>query len=243
MNDAVPTTIAVPQPGDQRLISFIGKAAALKSSAGGYVIDSPEMYELGTEELRDIKRTFDDVEKTRRSLVDPMNLAVKNTNALFKPITDALDLAKRDLTGKMLAFEDAQRAKQRAAEEAARIEREKAERAAAEKLAAAVAAEDSAAAEAAILEGQMASIGSAVAETGQVDRGGHARRDSYEVVVGDDVPALLRWMADQMEQHQRFGNTVTFKVKELNAFATDTQGRVPIPGAIVRKKSTLAVRK
>lgn len=236
------TLPALLQPGDQKLVGFIQQAGALKANAGAYVIDSPEMYDLGAEELKSIKRLHDEVEKTRRSIVDPLNTAVKNTNALFKPITEALESAKDALTRSMLAFENELRARQAAAEEAARIEREKAMREAEAKLEQARKAEDSSAAEAAMLEAQMASMRGAVVETSSVDRGGHARRDSYEVIV-EDVPKFLRWLADQMEKHGRFDNTVDFKVRQLNSFATDTQGKVPIPGALVKAKSTLAVRK
>lgn len=243
MTQTTPGALVPITPKDQRLVGFIQQAATLKSNAAQYVIDSPEMYELGTETLRDIKRTFDEVEAVRDSIVRPMNTAVKNTNALFKPITEALDLAKSSLTRSMLAFENALRDKQRAEEERVRLEREAAMREAEAKLQQAQQEGDSTKAEAALMEGQMASIAGAAPVLDEVDRAGHARRDSYEVIP-ENLPVFLRWLADQMEKHpDRFDNTVSFKVKQLNTFATDTQGKVPIPGAVVKPKSTLAVRK
>lgn len=243
MENNSPSSIAVPQKDDQRLVGFIQKAAALKTSAGQYVIDSDAMYELGTEELREIKRTFDAVEATRDSIVRPMNLAVKNTNALFKPITEALDAAKRSLTASMLAFEDRRREELRQQEAAAEAERQAAMAAAEEKLLAAQQEGDSIAAETALLETQMAAISAPVVADGKVDRGGHARRDAFEVVV-EDMPTFLLWLAQQMRLYpDRFNNTVSLKVSQLNAFATDSEGKIPVPGAVVKRKSTLAVRK
>lgn len=243
MNQPIATLPKLLEPGNPTLVDFIQKAGALKSAAGSYVIDSDPMYELGTEELRAIRTVRDEVEAKRDGIVRPLNTAVKNTNALFKPITDALDEAKGALTRSMLAYEDGKREVLRKAEEAAEAERQAAIRAAEEKLAKASAEGDAAAKESALIETQMAAIDAPVAVDGKVDRGGHSRRESYEVIV-ENVPKFLVWLADQMTQYpDRFNNTVAFKVSQLNAFATDAQGSISIPGALVKKKSILAVRK
>lgn len=102
------------------------------TAAGSLVIDSPEMYELAGEQLREIKTVQKRIDETRKSMTKPLDDSKKAIMDFFRPFADAADKAESDLKRKMLGFQDEQRRVREAAERAARAEREAAERAAEE---------------------------------------------------------------------------------------------------------------
>lgn len=247
---AEPTSLTVITKDDQSLLSMIAQAAALGTTATDYTIDSREMYELASISLTDIRDAEKAVEAKRKSIADPLHKAWKETNALFKPLGDALDKAKRTLSSKMVAFEDQERARIRAAEERAELERQQAVAEAEAKLAETSA--KLATGEASLDDYQEATTNAMLAEvtapiTGVGDPlergGGHARRDRWVVDQIVNVPDLLEYIAKSMRDGApTFNNTVEFKLGQLNAFAQATSGSVPIPGVTFRKESNLAAR-
>lgn len=252
---AKPKTALAPAPlvaitkEDPNLLQLIANAGLLRGSAVDYVIDSREMYELGTTSLTDIRNAEKAVEAKRLEIAEPLHKAWKNTNALFKPISDALEGAKRTLSSKLVAFEDQERARIKAAEQVAEMRRQAEIDAAAAKMAETTAKLETG--EATLEDFQAAATEVALAEVtapvmGAVDpvsRGGHARRDRYVVDQINDIPAFLEYLAKSLRaEDPTFNNTVEFKLGQLNAFAQATEGSAKIPGVTFRKESTLAAR-
>lgn len=102
------------------------EANALLDVAKAYTIDSPEMYELATDELRNIATAKARMTETRLSITRPMDAAKARVMDLFRAPLERLEEADRVLRGAALDWkraEDARIAKERA--EAERQERER----------------------------------------------------------------------------------------------------------------------
>ncbi|MGL6289926.1 MAG: hypothetical protein ACRC2H_04485 [Silanimonas sp.] len=102
------------------------------TAAGSLVIDSPEMYELAGEQLREIKAVQRRIDETRKLMTKPLDDSKKAIMDFFRPFSDAADSAEASLKRKMLSFQSEQTRIREAAERAARAEREAAERTAEE---------------------------------------------------------------------------------------------------------------
>lgn len=158
-------------------IVLANKAQAALTSASDYVIDSPTMFELASDDLKGIKALQKEVEEKRTSITGPLNQAVKAVNDLFRAPKDYLDRAETTLKRAMVAYTSEQeriaaeaRAKAEAEARAERerlaaIEREQAEaaRRAQEEAQAAAAAGDTEAAAAAMAAAEAAEAQAAVA--------------------------------------------------------------------------------
>lgn len=139
------------------------KAQNALTSASDFVIDSPTMFELASDDLKQVKALQKEVEEKRTSITGPLNQAVKAVNDLFRSPKEYLDKAEATLKRAMVTWTTEQeriaaeaRAKAEAEARAERerlaaIEREQAEaarRAQEEAEAAAAAGDEQAAAEA-----------------------------------------------------------------------------------------------
>lgn len=138
------------------------------ANAVDYVIDSPMMFELASDDLKRVKALQKEVEEKRTGITGPLNLAVKAVNDLFRAPKEYLDKAEATLKRSMVAYTTEQElqaaeARRKAEEEAraererlARFEQEKAEaaRKAQEEAQAAAAAGDTEAAAKAMAEAQ-----------------------------------------------------------------------------------------
>lgn len=93
------------------------------------VIDSLDMYELASEDLKAIKTLQKEVEEKRTSITGPLNQAVKAVNDLFRAPKEFLDKAEAVLKRSMVTYQTEQERiaaeSRRAAEAAARAERER----------------------------------------------------------------------------------------------------------------------
>lgn len=107
------------------------KAQRMLTTAQGYAIDSPTMYELAAEDLRAVKLLAKDVEEKRTAITGPLNQAVKAVNNLFRAPATYLEQAESTLKGAMLTYDREQQRKaeeaRREAERKAREERERIE--------------------------------------------------------------------------------------------------------------------
>ncbi|GAA4401120.1 hypothetical protein [Quisquiliibacterium transsilvanicum] len=158
-------------------IVLANKAQAALAGASDFVIDSPTMFELASDDLKQVKALQKEVEEKRTSITGPLNQAVKAVNDLFRPPKDYLDRAevtlKRAIVGwtteqERIAAEARRKAEAEARAERERlaaIEREQAEaaRRAQEEAQAAAAAGDQEAAAAAMAAAQAAEEQAAVA--------------------------------------------------------------------------------
>ena len=110
-------------------VVLAGQAQAALESATDLVIDSPMMYELASDELRQIKALQKTVEEKRTAITGPLNAALKAVNDLFRAPKDFLDRAEAACKRSMITYttEQERRAAEarRIAEEEARRERER----------------------------------------------------------------------------------------------------------------------
>lgn len=158
-------------------IVLAGKAQNALASASDFVIDSHTMFELASDDLKQVKALQKEVEETRTSITGPLNQAVKAVNDLFRSPKEYLDRAEATLKRAMVTWTTEQerlaaiaRAEAEAAARAERerlaaLEREQAEaaRKAQEEAQAAAAAGDQEAAQRAMAEAEAAQQQAAVA--------------------------------------------------------------------------------
>lgn len=159
------------------------KAQNALTSASDFVIDSHTMFELASDDLKQVKALQKEVEEKRTGITGPLNQAVKAVNDLFRSPKEYLDKAEATLKRAMVTWTTEQErlaAIARAeAEAAARAERERlaalereqqeAARKAQEEAQAAAAAGDQEAAQRAMAEAEAAQQQAAVtAMTAQV---------------------------------------------------------------------------
>jgi predicted phage tail protein len=163
------TTDTVTYDASAALV-LANKAQQALTSASDFVIDSATMFELASDDLRQVKTLQKEVEEKRTSITGPLNQAVKAVNDLFRGPKEYLDKAEATLKRAMVTWSTEQerlaaiaRAEAEAAARAERerlaaIEREQAEaaRRAQEEAQAAAAAGDQEAADAAMAAAQAA---------------------------------------------------------------------------------------
>lgn len=105
------------------------KAQSALTSASDFVIDSPTMFELASDDLKQVKSLQKEVEEKRTSITGPLNQAVKAVNDLFRAPKDYLDRAEATLKRSMVTWTTEQERiaaeARRVAEAAARAERER----------------------------------------------------------------------------------------------------------------------
>lgn len=110
-------------------IELAGRAQQMLDSATDFVIDSPALFDLASDDLRRIKALQKDVEEQRTRITGPLNQAVKAVNDLFRAPRDYLDKAERSLKRSIATWlheQERQAAEARAQAEAqARAERER----------------------------------------------------------------------------------------------------------------------
>ena len=110
-------------------VVLAGQAQAALTSATDLVIDSPTMYELASDELRQIKTLQKVVEEKRTAITGPLNAALKAVNDLFRAPKEYLDQAEAACKRAMISYttEVERRAAEsrRIAEEEARKERDR----------------------------------------------------------------------------------------------------------------------
>lgn len=98
-------------------------------NASDFVIDSPEMFAIASDDLKMVKGLQKEVEDKRTSITGPLNQAVKAVNDLFRAPKDYLDRAESMLKRAMVSWTTEQEriaAEARAQAEAkARAERER----------------------------------------------------------------------------------------------------------------------
>lgn len=110
-------------------IVLSGQAQAALASARDLIIDSPSMYELAAEELKQIKTLQKTVEEKRTAITGPLNAALKAVNDLFRAPKEYLEQAEQACKRPMVTYVQEQERiaaeARRKAEEAARQERER----------------------------------------------------------------------------------------------------------------------
>jgi len=104
-------------------VVLAGQAQAALTSAKDLIIDSPAMYELAGEELKNIKTLQKTVEEKRTAITGPLNQALKAVNDLFRAPKEYLEQAEQACKRPMVAYTQEQ---ERIAAEARRVAEEQA---------------------------------------------------------------------------------------------------------------------
>jgi hypothetical protein len=106
-----------------------GQAQSALASATDLVIDSPTMYELASDELKNIKGLQKTVEEKRTTITGPLNAALKAVNDLFRAPAQFLVQAEAACKRSMITYTTEQERlvaeARRVAEEATRKERDR----------------------------------------------------------------------------------------------------------------------
>ena len=179
--DLVPLNVSVSHPSKAALAR--GPDAALAMVEAFVVVDA-ETYQLGAEELADIKGRLTRLDAQRKSITKPMDDAKSAVMALFREPVAVLERAEAVLKRKLLAYSQEQEAlaaeARRQAEEAARAERQR-------QAAAAAAIEAAAAAERA----KMAAAAQALTESSDA-----VARDALQIEIAERAAEADRLRLD-----------------------------------------------
>jgi hypothetical protein len=110
-------------------IVLADQAKAMLTGAADFVIDSPEMFDIAGDDLKQVKALQKQVEEKRTGITGPLNQAVKAINDLFRSPKEYLDQAEVTLKRAMIGWTTEQERvaaeARRKAEEEARKERER----------------------------------------------------------------------------------------------------------------------
>ena len=194
-------------------------------SAKDFLIDSPTMFELASEDLKRIKALQKQGEEKRTTITGPLNAALRATNDLFRSPKDYLEKAEATLKRSILTYTAEQEkiaAKARAeAEAVARAERERLAAIEQEKYEAAKKAQ--AEAQAAALKGDSEAAEKAMAAAQQAEAEALALQMTQQVVTV--APAV------EAQKVSGISGRVTYsaEVYDLKALiAAVAEGKAPI---------------
>lgn len=245
---AIPKTIQVAAPEGAELLTTADKAL---EEARAVVIDSQDMAEIANEELVSIKRKAKALDEQRKAIVDPLNLAVKNINALFKPALERLDTAEGIVKTALINWDTEQQriaalAKAKAEKDAAEA-RERARRDAADALQQAAEAEDSGdtvaaetfAAMAVAAEQTAELVVAAPAVAAPVRLAGTSIRKTWKARLPENDEqklALLRFIV----ANPQYINLVEVSAKECNKIASALKANMKIDGLTAYEDRNLA---
>ncbi len=212
---------------------FTKSEEMLEYVRGWEIITADQLVAAGGD-LQAIKILAKEVNGKRLAITKPLNDALKEVNALFKPAKEWLSQAETILKGKILAFQNEQerlaRELQAKADADARKEREKLERRAAK--AEAKGKEDKAEELRDQAETQIApKVTSAAPKLS-----GISRRETWKAEV-TDKEAFLRFVVNQRPDLLPI---VKIDSSALNGMARSLKGELDLPGVKVSKEASLA---
>ncbi len=199
-------------------------------------IASPEMAVAAAEDLKDVKALARQVNEKRLAITRPLNDALKEVNALFKPAKEWLSEAEAVLKGKLLEFQNEQdriaRELQAEADALAKKEREKLERRAAK-------AEAKGKAEKAEVLRQVAETKTApIIESAAPKLAGISRRETWKAEI-TDKRLLLNHIVNERPDLLPL---VKIDGSALNGMARSLKGELDLPGVEVSKEASIAAR-
>lgn len=234
------------------------------ANAVDYVIDSPTMYELASDDLKRVKALQKEVDEKRTGITGPLNKAVKAVNDLFRAPKEYLEKAEATLKRAMVTYTTEQERlaaeARRQAEAEARAERERlaqqereaqeaARRAEAEAQAAAAAGDQVAAAkaiqeaQAAQAQAEMAAITANVMTVAPVVEApakvsGISGRVNYSAEV-TDLLALVKAVAEGAAPIECIQADTKFLGAQARAFK---KAGSLFPGVIAKEERVIAAR-
>ncbi len=209
-----------------------------------YMLDLAEDYKITTaklavsagDDLKAVKALAKQLEEKRTAITQPLNQALREINALFKPAKDWLKQAEHLLKDKLLAYQAEQdrvaRELQAKAEALARKEREKLERRAAK-------AEAKGKAEKAEVLRQVAETKTApVIESAAPKVAGIIRRDVWKAEITDKEALLIHIVRERPDLLP----LVKIDQSALNAQARRLKDKLNLPGVKTVKEASIAAR-
>ncbi|MEX3929782.1 hypothetical protein AB4Y36_38225 [Paraburkholderia sp. BR10936] len=222
----------MPRGDDRQFTRALAEAAV----ANDYVIDSQDMHEFAAHQLREYKQQYEALEARRVAITGPMNIALRNVNALFKPVMDRLDEASRTLRSRMLDW--TRKEQQRIAEENAA--RERAARATREALEARAreAAQQGKHEEAHALTQGAAVMSAPVVPLKVAAVAGVSTRTNWTAEC-TDLAALVAYVAE----HPEYLNLLQANQQALTALAKAQKTALAIPGVRAFDRGSVAIRK
>ena len=188
-------------------------------------------------DLRALKALAAEVKETRLAITRPLNDALKEVNALFKPAQDWLRQAEGLLKGKILEFQNEQervaRELQEEADAKARKERERLERKA--RLAEVVRRPEKAEE---LREEAKTKVAPAV-RSAAPKIAGIARRETWKAKVVDPLA-----LAEHIVEKRPDLLLVLFRIDQssLNRLARELKDKLDLPGVEVKKEAIIAAR-
>jgi hypothetical protein len=223
--------VVLPRENDQQF-SAATRAASI---AADYLIDSQDMYELGALELQSFKRIEEELEARRRSITDPINQGLRNTNALFNPVIQRVQEASRILRGRMVEWANKERARIAAEnaerERLAREERQRMEAAARE-------AADQGREEEAFAMQQTAQLMTAPARATTTQKvAGVSTRSNWKAEC-QDLAQLVAWVSQNPDSL----NLLQANTAALTALAKAQKDKMKVPGVRAWNDAGMTVR-
>lgn len=229
-----PESVALAKPDEALILSAHQMLALARQTYA--VINTADECEAAAEDLKGIKAKQKALEDARTTITKPLLEAQRAVNALFKRPQDTLAEAERIVKRGILAYQDREDQKRRAAEaaaaEAARKEREKLEAQAA-KAAAAGKVEKAEA-----LQATAAAIPERIALPSSAPvLGGVATRSTWRAEVADKA-ALVAYIAT----HAEWLHLVDVNLTALNGLARSQKSALALPGVKAVEEKQLAAR-
>jgi hypothetical protein len=231
-NNADVVTVKAARADDPRL----ARASAYTAIADDFVVDSEELFEIAGAEVAELARRHDEIEAQRLSIVEPLNVALRNANGVFMPVLRKIEAAKKLLGQRMAEYRERER--QRIARENA--ERERLATVERERIAAeAKAADEAGREEDAFAIRQTAALVSApVRPTAPPKVPGVAVRQNWSAEVLD-LDKLVAWVAANPENV----NLLQANPVALKALARAHKDALKVPGVRFFNAGGVAVRR
>ncbi len=223
-------TLTVKRPDE----ALFKQSTYLLDLAEDYEISTPELAVAAADDLKAVKALAKQLEQKRTAITGPINQALREVNALFKPAKEWLSQAEQLLKGKLLAYQNEQdriaRELQAEADALAKKEQEKLDRRAAK-------AEAKGKAEKAEALRRVAETTTApVIESAAPKLSGIATRETWKAEVTDKA-LLLKHIVNERPDLLPL---VEINQSALNAQARSLKNELDLPGVEVKKETSLA---
>jgi len=216
--------ITIPNYDDAKLRA----AENVFSWADQFTVNSPESYACAADELKAMKRQYNELEALRKSIVRPLDEARSKIQKLFAPALAYLDKGQAAVKKKML---DYQEAAQRAAQEAARAEADR-------------------------LRQEQEALAALAEECGETEAAEDVRAQPVYVPVAEPVAAAgtwttTRWHAELTDivalcaavaEGKAPAELVQINQPAANRLATALKGAVSYPGVRFESSKSMASR-
>ena len=225
-------TLTIQQPDENEL----RRAEALLSAAGERQILTADDAAAVGDDLKVVKALAKRLEDQRTAITGPLNQALKEVNALFKPAKDWLTTAEGLLKGKLSAYQSEQQ--RIAAQEQARLAAEANERRKLLAEAEAIAAEPGGEWAGEILREEARQPIAAAVVSAPAPPAGISSREVWKAEVVDKAEFLRYALAEGGEVL----DMVQLDQAKLNSLARAQKGALSLPGIKAVAETTMVVR-